>query len=304
MRPTKGVHLLVPRTRLPIRETMVVMHPHDKRVSFAIPIDDLVVIGTSDTDHPEPSLEPGVTADDVTYMLEGVNHLFPEAQLTAADVYTSYAGLRPLVFEAEKSESEVSREHTVFTIAPAVYAIAGGKLTTWRIMASDVLRPIMRERRKRDLKPLRGHRELYRRVLPGVGTYRSRAQILASVDNVAKQHGLPAPVVQTLLLTYGARTQAVIEYAKTRPDGFHTLGTNQLIAAAFDFAVAYEDALTLDDLLRRRSRLFYTEADQGRAAAVTVAQRVASLLGWSDTQLREQVAQYHAMCDLYRPAQG
>lgn len=301
MRPTKGVHLLVPRSRLPIRETMVVMHPRDKRVSFAIPIDDHVVIGTSDTDHPQLSLEPGVSADDVTYMLEGVNHLFPDAHLTAADVYTSYAGLRPLVFEGEKAESQVSREHDVFTVAESVFAIAGGKLTTWRIMASDVLRPLMKARKAKGFKPERKLRALYRRVLPGVGTYKSRAEILSSTDNIARQHNLPAEAVRTLLQAYGARTQAVIEFAKTRPDGFQTLGKGQLIAGVFDFAVAHEDALTLDDLMRRRTPLFYNEPDQGRAAAAVVARRVAPMLGWDDTRVQQEVAAYQTMCDLYRP---
>lgn len=304
MRPTKGVHLLVPRSRLPIRETMVVMHPRDKRVSFAIPIDDHVVIGTSDTDHPDPAMEPGVSADDVAYMLEGVNHLFPDAHLTASDVYTSYAGLRPLVYEGEKAESQVSREHDVFAIAEGVCAIAGGKLTTWRIMATDVLKPVMKARKAAGHKPARRLRDLYRRVLPGVGTYVSRQQILDSADNIARQHGLPIEVVRTLLTIYGARTQAVIEYAKTRPDGWQTVGHGQLIAGAFDFAVEHEDALSLDDLLRRRSNLYYTEPDQGRSVAASVARRVASQLGWSDAQISQQVEAYLAMCDMYRPAAG
>ena len=144
LRPTKGVHVVVDRARLPIRNAVVCFHPNDKRVLFAIPWGERTYIGTTDTDFEGDPGAVAATSEDVDYLLAAANFQFPDQALSRDDVIATWAGIRPLMApqgdDAEElSESSVSREHQILVGHDGLITIAGGKLTTYRRMAAEVV---------------------------------------------------------------------------------------------------------------------------------------------------------------------
>lgn len=304
MRPTKGVHLLIRNDRLHVAETVVILHPRDGRVTFAIPAETGALVGTTDTDHFEPLREPEVTEDDIEYLLEGLNSMFPGLNITPEDAYSSYAGLRPLLAEGEvESESDVSREHSVFKLADGVYAIAGGKLTTWRVMAHDCLKAVRRHLRRQGIQHARGgqYQALRKRKLPGGAGLRNREELKTRIPVLQKVYGISLVSAHTALYTYGARADEVLRYARKEDRGLETVGTQEILLGMFRFAVTHEHALSLDDLMRRRSRLYFTEWDQGRELAAVIADYVAPLLNWKKEDIVREVAHYQGICHGHRP---
>lgn len=300
MRPTKGVHILVPKERFPLPETVVVLHPDDGRVMFAIPWETVVVIGTTDTDHEDPLLEPEVTAEDVAYALKGVNSLFPELHLEPSDVTTSYAGLRPLVDDTqqheEHSESSVSREHAVFRIARSVYAIAGGKLTTWRVMASDALDPVRKNLKNEGRKVERSRKSLYKAQLPGGVGLKSRDDVWKMAKSLAEEIG-STPVAVRLATTYGVRAREIVD---DFPDHLADIGQGLCLGMVL-YSIREESACSVDDLLRRRTNIFYEAHDQGLGIAPLVADTAMAKLGWTQEERDRQLQNYIDICGHYNP---
>jgi glycerol-3-phosphate dehydrogenase len=138
MHLTKGIHLVVSRERLPLDDVLV-MRAADRRSVFIVPHDEIVWIGTTDTDWPEPVERPTIVRDDVDYLLEATNRILPTARIGHADVTGAWAGVRPLLHQEGKSPSEISRRDEVMEEPGGLLSIAGGKLTTYRVMAERVV---------------------------------------------------------------------------------------------------------------------------------------------------------------------
>jgi glycerol-3-phosphate dehydrogenase len=136
---TKGVHLVVSKDRLPLRQSVYFDIPGDGRMMFAIPRGKVVYLGTTDTSYTESPDHPLTTEEDVAYVLKATNHMFPAANLSPDDVISTWAGLRPLIHEDGKSPSELSRKDEIFVSASGLLSMAGGKLTGFRKMAERVV---------------------------------------------------------------------------------------------------------------------------------------------------------------------
>ncbi|MBO9668393.1 MAG: glycerol-3-phosphate dehydrogenase/oxidase, partial [Bdellovibrio sp.] len=139
LRPTKGIHLTLPKHRLPLSSAVVMGAEKENRIVFGIPRHEMIIIGTTDTDYKESPENVGVTPDDVKYLLEITDHYFPGAKLTAHDIIASYAGVRPLVNDGSSSEGKTSREHTIISDPRGVTFVAGGKYTTYRLMCQQTV---------------------------------------------------------------------------------------------------------------------------------------------------------------------
>lgn len=137
LRLTKGVHLVIDRSRLPVHEAVV--NVEGPRILFAIPWGERVILGTTDTDYRGPLDEPPCCAEDVDYVLGAINANFPEAHLKAADIISTWAGLRPLVAEKNGKPSDISRRHEITMSSPGWWDVTGGKLTTYRLMAEEAV---------------------------------------------------------------------------------------------------------------------------------------------------------------------
>lgn len=291
LRPTKGIHLVVPAEKLPIRDAVAMTHPRDRRVQFAIPGRGYVYTGTTDTDFAGSLDEPGVTAADVDYMLESMDFHFPGSQLTANDVYASWSGLRPLVYEDGKSASEVSREHAIPEIEPGFFSVEGGKLTTYRVVAAQAVdRAVPHMTRNRpDLRlascatrhePLPGGRGIHSEDDLDQWTTRTR-EYLATDDHRARH----------LIETFGSRVQAVLPYIEREPSPIaphlpQTWGELQ-------YVIEHEDVRALDDLFLRRTEVYYQDPENGAGVAAEAARRIAHRLGRDEDWQAEAIAAWH-----------
>jgi glycerol-3-phosphate dehydrogenase len=294
LRPTKGVHVVVPRARIG-HEAAIVLHAvQDGRVMFVIPWEECSLVGTTDTDHPQgPEVPPTVDPEDVAYLLDTVNHYFPGAGLKPSDVVSAFAGLRPLVAPAagaDEAPSDVSREEEIFTSRSGLITIAGGKLTTYRLIAGQVVDRVA-ERLVRGLsgRPI-GRSRTGELPLPGGST---PPEILAAAAAANDGHGVARDVIDHLAGRYGSRLDAVLGVvAKDRALGAPVLPDQPDPRAEVVSAVEDELAVTLEDVLRRRTQLALFDPAGGAAAADGVAALMAERLGWSPEDARDAARGY------------
>ncbi|MFO0575449.1 MAG: glycerol-3-phosphate dehydrogenase/oxidase [Polyangia bacterium] len=316
LRPTKGSHIVLDAARLPVKHAVVMQAPQDQRVVFVIPWLDpeqpaasRVVVGTTDTDYHGDPDDVTTDAEDVDYLLACVNHFFPASQLVPADVLATWAGLRPLVApEAEGvAASSVSREHRILS-QPGLVTIVGGKLTTYRRMAAQLLHVAYEQLGvseppcATDERPLPGAADLpagERELDPLVSVVLAlRGAGVAAIDGQVAQH---------LAHQYGVRALRLCERlqqeeAAPRPsgDGVPAAGDRldpelPYLYAEVDLAVEEDEAQRLEDVLARRMPLLLKARDQGLGCAEAVAARMARTLGWTPEQTAAEVEAYRAV---------
>ena len=259
---TKGIHLVVPRERLPISRT-VLMSATDKRPVFAVPRGDVTYLGTTDTFYPKVGYWPEIEAADVDYLFEAAAHSFTSDRLTACDVVSSWTGVRPLIAQAGKSPSEISRRDEVWTGPAGVLSIAGGKLTAYRAMAER-----------------------------NVDTIAERLGFAVEEGDVERGPLVggdcePAPVdrspeaayrpVDRLFDLYGS------EAADVEADGAD-------LAAEVRQAVLREGAVRLEDYWIRRAARAFFDLDAGLPTLEPASNEMARLLGWSEETRSQEVA--------------
>ena len=303
LRRTKGVHIVVPHERLPLRRACTLISPVDHRVMFAIPWRERTVIGTTDTDFTGTADEVWADADDVDYLCASANGYFPGAGLTPADVIATWAGLRPLIASNEGEESDISREHEIFVRDDGCVIIAGGKLTTYRRMAKEALDKAIKwlahhetgfdadrvERATTKHRPLPGAVDLESADLDGVA---------AIGKALIGEHGLDADTAAHLCGVYGVRARVLGEaIAKDRAAGARINPDLPYVWAEIDFAVEHDLARTITDVLARRVPLLLVGRDQGLDVAAQVAARLAARLGWNAATVERELADYRTEVD-------
>lgn len=300
LRPSKGIHLLVPRERLGHRRAIVFFSPRDGRILFLIPWGRFSIIGTTDTEYEGDLDRPYATADDVAYVLEAANAAFPEAALSERDIVSTWAGLRPLVFEGDASSTyRLSREHRIFVSPSGLITISGGKLTTAREMARQVV-DVAEERLAKAgvyaAGPCRTHLEpLDPAPLPEL-------QRLADPRGRGRTEAGPAPeLIEHLIGRYGSEYRDLLAWMTAEPHLAEPLVPGLPYRwAEVRFALEREMALTLSDLLIRRIPLIYEAPDQGMGIADAVARRMAEALGWEEGRIAEEKEEYRDQVALTR----
>ncbi len=302
LRLTKGVHLVVPRARVGNRAAVVVHAVADRRVMFVIPWGEHAVVGTTDTDHPGgPDAPPVVEPSDVAYLLDTVNHYFPAARLTPDDVTSTFAGLRPLIAPpagAEVSPSSVSREEDVFVSRAGLVSIAGGKLTTYRLVAANVVDRVVDALRKAGVGRKFGRCRTGDVPLPGGET---APAVLAHAAISRDGHGLAPAVIGHLAHRYGSRLGEVLGLvAGDRALGAPLAAPLPDPRAEVVEAVRHEWAQTLEDVLRRRTQVALRDPSEGVAAADEVARLMGETLGWDAPTTADAVARYAATIEAGR----
>ena len=292
-RPTKGVHIVVRRSDFPLGTAVFLRSPDDGRVVWPVPSlqEDLVYIGTTDTDytgdlddvHPEPA--------DIRYLLDVANRAIPAARLTERHVVGSWAGLRPLVAPPPGvSESDTSREHQISTGPAGMLTISGGKLTSSRLMARQLVDAAVSSMRRRT-------RRAPVRPLPGAD-----ARAIRDVRTTALAHAVPLPIVETWIGRYGSKARHVLERWLAGPDAREVVGVRLLTRAEIAYCVEEELVVTLADLMVRRTSAFFWDATGGLASIEAVADELQRLVPWTDRQRRAEVEEYRALVARHRPA--
>jgi glycerol-3-phosphate dehydrogenase len=299
LRLTKGAHVTVPRRRIGNEHAVTLFSQIDGRVIFVLPWGELSYIGTTDTDADGSPDAVRVTAADVTYLLRSANAAFPNAHLVPTDVVSVWAGLRPLLRpprDDHANPSDVSREHIVVESAGGgggLITIAGGKLTTYRVMARDVVNRVAKRLHELDGRPIAAAPPTDRLPLPG-----GEAAELDILVEAARARGVSDATARHLVSNYGSEAPAILNLVeRDRGLGEPIVAGRPELWAEVTYAVEREMALRLQDVLVRRLHLFYELRDQATVLVTPVAQRMKKLLGWDDVREAEELRDYFSIVE-------
>lgn len=289
-----GTHIAVPRSRVGNRDAVTIVSPLDGRVMFALPAGPHTIIGTTERPARRGPDDIRATEAEVTYLLQNVNRLFGDASLTRDDVISAWCGIRPLAVarRGEVNANAASREHAVTHRQDGLVSVTGGKLTTYRAMATDVLTQATREFSASGAAPVpeRGARDSRQIPLPG-GDFSSRETVAAQAGAVAHDHA----VGEHLMRAYGTGWRQVWQYAQNESALAPRIVTDlPYVLAEVRHAIEHEMACTLSDLLVRRTHIAFETRDHGRAVARHIAPLVATYLGWSAEEADQAVSRYDA----------
>ena len=289
LRPTKGSHVVVPRPRIGHTEALTLTSPLDGRVMFVLPWGDFSIIGTTDTDAAEVLDEPLADDADVTYLLRSANAYFPNARLNPGDVVAAWAGYRPLLdVPGATSTAAVPREHRIVEGPSGLITIAGGKLTTYRSMAAEVVDLVARRLRAVDGRPLVRDAATATEPLPG-----GEVADLGLLARDLKEEGLDQEIAGALAHRYGSEGAAVANLVRLEPAlGARLVPGLPVIAAEVVHQARREMAMTVADVMIRRTHLYHTHPDQARGAASAVARLLGRELGWSEAAAEGQADAY------------
>jgi len=292
LRRTRGSHVMVRRDRLGHTAAITLTSPIDGRVMFVLPWGEFSYIGTTDTDETAAPEAVAPTEEDILYLLRSANSCFPHAHLTPEDVVSSWAGVRALVAnDAAASESEVSREHLIQRGPAGMLTIVGGKLTTYRAMAAELVDQVAGELARREGRPQPERAATDKEPLPG-----GEAADLAPMRQTVLDLGLGEETADHLLLHYGTEAAAICNLgrkdrsllARLHPD-------HPTIEAEVIHHARRELATRIDDVLVRRVHLHYETPDHGAQAAPRVAELLGRELDWDAERVARELAAWRPL---------
>ncbi|MFI5956109.1 glycerol-3-phosphate dehydrogenase/oxidase [Cryptosporangium sp. NPDC051539] len=293
VRASKGIHLLVPRDRIQSSTGLILRTASS--VLFVIPWGRHWILGTTDTDWALDKAHPAASSRDIDYLLTEVNKVLI-TPLTKDDVVGVYAGLRPLLAGESESTSQLSREHTVASPQPGLVVVAGGKYTTYRVMARDAVDAAVHAlehgapKSCTDTVPLLG--------AEGYRALRNQRYTLAA------RSGLHVARIDHLLGRYGSLIDELLSLMAADPSLRQPLdGAEDYLRVEISYAASHEGARHLEDVLTRRTRISIEVADRGVAAARPAAELMAGVLGWSDAQVEREVENYLRRVEAERASQ-
>ncbi|MFI5400284.1 MAG: glycerol-3-phosphate dehydrogenase/oxidase [SAR324 cluster bacterium] len=277
LRPLRGSHLLLPLWRLPLGQCIALLHPRDRRPVFAYPWEGAALVGTTDLDEPRPlDEEPCIGRGEVAYLMEALQCAFPSLQLGAADVLSTYAGVRPVVAGGATDPSKEARDSVILR-EQSLITVTGGKLTTFRASALDALRHVARAVPELTApRNLPGHSAIFDPVPPSASLAR-----------------LNAPLQLRLTGRYGRHAEEVI--ACGQDDGLECVPGTATLWAELLHAARSEQVRHLDDLLLRRTRLGLLLREGARAILPRVQALCAGELGWDQARWQAEHDRYLAI---------
>ena len=293
VRASKGVHLVVPRDR--IQSTVGMILRTEKSVLFVIPWGRHWIVGTTDTDWNLDKAHPAATSADIDYILEHVNKVL-KTPLTREDVEGVYAGLRPLLAGENDSTAKLSREHVVAHPVPGLVVVAGGKWTTYRVMAKDAVDEAARALDEKVPESCTS-------TIPLLGAVGYKAAWNRR-HRTAEHYGIHVARVEHLLNRYGSLATEVMDLIREDPSLGETLpGADDYLRAEVVYAATAEGARHVEDVLARRTRISIESWDRGVSAAPVVAELMAPILNWNSERMEKEVAYYQARVEAERLSQ-
>ena len=272
LRPLRGSHLVFPAEVLPLTKGFSFIHPADNRAVFVVPWEGAVLVGTTDLDHAENlSVEPKITEEEVFYLMQGIQAMFPSLNISLKDCLCAFAGIRPVLSEGKLKPSEESREHVVW-INDGLITVTGGKLTTFRRLAIDALKAA---------KP----------YLPQITSINRKAPAFDEVpEKPLLGYGLTPQIWRRLYGRYGMAAEALVRKAKHRDlsiiPGTHTLW------AELPYVAQNEQIRHLTDLLLRRVRIGLLTPEGGKAYLKRIKKLCNKVLPWDRQRWKEETRTY------------
>ncbi|SHK62463.1 glycerol-3-phosphate dehydrogenase/oxidase [Actinacidiphila paucisporea] len=293
VRASKGIHLVVPKDRIHSSSGLILRT--EKSVLFVIPWGRHWIVGTTDTDWELDKAHPAASSADIDYLLDHVNAVLT-TPLTRDDVQGVYAGLRPLLAGESDATSKLSREHTVAHPVPGLVVVAGGKYTTYRVMAKDAVDEAVHGLDYRVA-------ECCTENVPLAGAEGYQAQWNARARTAART-GVHVARIEHLLQRYGSLTSEVLDLIADDPSLAAPLGgADDYLRAEVVYAAANEGARHLDDVLARRTRISIETFDRGTRSAREAAELMAPVLGWDEHQIDKEVEYYEKRVEAERESQ-
>lgn len=293
VRASKGIHLVVPKDRIHSNTGLILRT--EKSVLFVIPWGRHWIIGTTDTDWELDKTHPAASSADIDYLLEHLNSVLA-TPLTRDDVQGVYAGLRPLLAGESDATSKLSREHTVAHPVPGLVVVAGGKYTTYRVMAKDAVDEAVHALDHRVA-------DCCTEDVPLVGAEGYHALWNARARTAART-GVHVARVEHLLNRYGALAEEVLALVADDPSlGAPMPAADDYLRAEIVYAAASEGARHLEDVLTRRTRISIETFDRGTRSAREAAELIAPVLGWDAGQIDREVAYYEKRVEAERESQ-
>ncbi len=283
VRGSRGSHLVFDASRLELSEAVVMLSDTDHRPVFAIPWGDRVYVGTTDVDQEGDPSRPSCVRSEADYLFDVLHRYFPDIHLGPKDVLGAWSGIRPLAYDAgEQEASRVSREHRILEVEQGLVVLVGGKLTTYRLMAAELLDLVCRLAEFSGA----GHTRTQHRLLPGAVGLDDAGGIDGLVGALADE-GLDVSSAEMAVKNYGVAARQVVEHNRTR-----LLPGRPELLSQVDWAVEQEFAVRLADVLLRRTSLGLRDARLSLQAMDTVAARMAELLGWDEERIAEEKRRY------------
>lgn len=286
LHPTKGVHIVVPHDKFPVKQSVYFDVP-DGRMIFAIPRDRVTYIGTTDTDYHGDINDVRTEMADVQYLIEGVKHIFPEINLTADDVESSWAGLRPLIEEEGKSASQLSRKDEIFESETGLLSIAGGKLTGYRKMAERIIDRLVKKiiaKENREFKACQTDRI----ILTG-GVFKDGADVIKHEQQLARKVtalGLDAYYAAYLVSNYGKQSDEILAGFNSRKDKDLEV---RLALSELEFTIANESVHSLLDFFERRTGRLYFNINTIPKLIEPVADHMQKVFDWTKERRKQEL---------------
>jgi glycerol-3-phosphate dehydrogenase len=272
IRPLRGSHLIFPTWRLPVAQAVSFLHPLDQRPVFIFPWEGITIVGTTDVDHSQPlDVEPSISPEEVAYLMAAAQDQFPSLNLGLEDVISTFAGVRPVIGTGKVDPSKESRDHVVWEES-GLLTVTGGKLTTFRLIALDVL-------------------DALRHRIPQIPQLSRDMPVLDPVDvGLMDDKDLEKSIQRRLLGRFGADAPALVKSAL--PGELEIIPGTQTLWAELRWAARAEGVVHLDDLLMRRVRLGVLLQGGGEDIMPAVKTICQTELGWDDARWLVEEASY------------
>jgi glycerol-3-phosphate dehydrogenase len=272
LRPLRGSHLVFPARALPLVQGFSFVHPLDKRMVFVIPWEGSVLVGTTDLDHKEDlSKEPAITLAEVSYLMQGLQAIFPSLGISLKDAISTFAGIRPVLSEGKLTPSAESREHIVW-VDKGLITVTGGKLTTFRRLARDALKAA---------KPF----------LPSDKYKNTRIPLFSNApDTPEKDYGLSNQMWRRLYGRYGKAANDLVK--KAASEDLELIPDTHTLWAELPFVAAHEQVRHLSDLLLRRVRLGLLTPQGGKIHIKRIQKLCRPVLSWNRKRWKKEIHQY------------
>jgi glycerol-3-phosphate dehydrogenase len=284
---TKGVHLVAPRERLPLQQSVYFDVEADDRMIFCIPRDRVVYMGTTDTPFKGDIDTPLTTREDAEYILEAVNHMFPSAHLKIEEMESSWAGLRPLIHQQGKDPSDISRKDEIFISPNGLISIAGGKLTGYRKMAERITDRVIKALKQEES---RNFKQVSTQSIKLAGCpYASEEEMQNALEELQHHFSnrFPLPSVERLFYRYGANASQILEVASK--DYADHSSEEALLKSELDYAVAHEMVHGIADFFHRRTGMIYFEYPQVGRQKEKVLEHLATHFEWDEDRKRKEM---------------
>ena len=289
IRANRGSHLVLPHQKLGICGAVTFTSVDGQRAMYAVPLGEICIVGTTDVDHQGDLDQVYVTTSEADFILSSTQRAFPRAKLVPDDVISTFAGLRPLIGEEDKAAYQVSRDHHIFVSEAGLISIAGGKLTTYRRMAQDLV-DIVSAKLETEFGVQTRERSLSDRISLTEAAFDLESELSKLVEGYPQ---FDREILAHLTLTYGPAASTVLALTKGDEEMRQQIVAGlPYIRAEIPYAIQHEMAMTLSDFMIRRTHVIHQDTAQGLGCVASIAATMAQSLGWNAAEIERQIEHY------------